>query len=407
MSFWQDARALPERRILRRGIHDRRAGRRRPLRRARAALLLGAGAALTAAIAGGGLATSASPAPSEARSVSRGGVVARRAWRSRLAAGAVALVGGPDDVVVLTSASVAAVARHDGAPRWETRLEDPGRTLAADDRTVVVADGGRFVGLDRRSGVPRWVVPTPEPPGAVAISGSGERALVVVTTDAGGVAALDPMTGVARWSVHLRGAARGALGADRTQGSVVGVWQDEGSTVVRAVDAAGSTRWEQPLDPWAGTPVVTGDLVVVGAGDGHHVAAVRAFGVQDGAPRWTAPVPASFQPDLHPAITRDAVVAVDELGDVVMTDRLSGRRRWRTDLGAAVLAGGPVVVGDAVCVPTQGAELVVLDRVSGHVVTRQRAAGLPVAVDARDTTVVVGERLGEATLEAYTLRHSR
>ena len=120
---------------------------------------------------------------------------------------------------------------------------------------------------------------------------------------------------------------------------------------------------------------------------------MRAFALTDGAPRWHAPVAASFQEDLVPLVDRDDLYVVDQLGTVTRLDVADGRRRWATGTDAVETHVHPIRVDDAILVWNEAGEVVTLDRATGAIRARRRAAGLPVGLAATRRLVVVAQRL--------------
>jgi outer membrane protein assembly factor BamB len=176
--------------------------------------------------------------------------------------------------------------------------------------------------------------------------------------------------------------------------------------VLRALDiATGAVLWERVLQIGTSAPVVAGDVVVVGTGDGNYHAALEAFALRDGAPRWQVAVPASFEPELEPAVNGDSVVAVDQLGTVTAVDPAAGVERWHADLGEAVIRTRVVLGARAAVVSTGAGAVVWVERGSGRVLRRIE----PVSEYARQVAGRPGQLLvafghGEAErVEAFPL----
>lgn len=311
---------------------------------------------------------------------------------------AVLLADGTRGTVVVGRATVSAF-RADGTLRWRAApgpLEPVG---ALGGNTVLLATADGFLALERWTGERRWATRTPETPAVVAVvAPRGPAAVAVVSTAEGGLAGLDAGTGRPRWSTRLSGHVRGDPVADARTGTVTAVWQEPGATWLRVVDAAaGTVRSEHSLGDWAGSPAVAGldarRLVVVASGSGRFDGSVQAFDLDDGSTAWRARVGASFQPGLVPLVHGRLVVVVDQLGTVTALDLGSGRRRWRTRTGTSVLESAPVAAAGALLVPNPVGEMITLDRRSGRVRARRRAAGFPIGLVATRGQVVMTQRL--------------
>jgi len=385
MTFWQDARPIP----------SRPRGHRHPKIRSRRKVL-GAVAVVVAAALVPVLVVGCDPVGRRSGSDGAGPdprwrVVEPR-WTRTLTDSPQELLVDARGAVAIGSHSITGLAVGSGRERWHATVEAPNPWGGLGARTVVVSTATGFVGLDRRSGAPRWTVATGETPAAVAVGRDRAGAeLVVVTTDEGGLVALDTETGSTRWSLRVPGRVRGApvIGAGAvavvTSGAVVRL---------RAFDLdRGEARWEQEVAPQSATPVIDADVVLLGAGDGEHRSTLSAYGLADGAPRWRAPVPASFQPGFRPTIAGRSVFVLDQLAHVTRIERGTGVVRWTRALHGAALVGAPMVVGDAVVVADATRAVVTLDRTSGRVLTRRVATGTPVRLVRAGATVLLAQRL--------------
>jgi outer membrane protein assembly factor BamB len=379
-SFWQDARPLA-----------RHPGgtlrRRRRLRRtalALAAILLGSFVLLALRghePAGADRAEPASPAERPVHPL----------WTQTLPDEPQAVATSAGRSVVVGTASVTAVGAS-GTRQWQLRVPSAQRWIAMDAATVLVGLPNGWEAIDATSGRPRWSVVTEEDAGPGALV-PGDAPMAVVSTLQGGLVGIDARSGRTLWAERLDGAVRGTPSVDPANGAVVVVTEALRAQLrsLRALD--GSQRWSRPIPPRSGSPVVRGGTVLVGAGDGRYHSEVDAVSALDGRLRWRSPMPASFQPDLAPAVHRGIVYAVDQLGHLAAFDLDTGHRRWVADLNDAVLLGAPVPVGDALVVADSGRELVTVDAASGGIRMRRRATGVPVGVLAVPGAVLVAQRL--------------
>jgi outer membrane protein assembly factor BamB len=293
-------------------------------------------------------------------------------------------------VVVGTDSVTAVDAR--GTRQWQLRVPSAQRWIAMDAATVLVGLPKSWEAIDAATGRPRWSVATEEDAGLGTLV-PGDAPIAVVSTLQGGLVGIDAHSGRTLWAERLDGAVRGSPSVDPANGAVVVVTEAR-TTQLRSLGALdGAQRWSRPIPPRSGSPVVSGGTVLVGAGDGRYQSEVDAVSALDGRLRWRSPMPASFQPDLAPAVDRGSVYAVDQLGHVAAFDLESGHRRWVVDLNDAVLLGAPVPVRDALVVADWGRELVTLDAASGGIRMRRRATGVPVGVLAVPGAVLVAQRL--------------
>lgn len=97
---------------------------------------------------------------------------------------------------------------------------------------------------------------------------------------------------------------------------------------------------------YAGGPVVSGDLLVVGTLDGH----VYGVNAKDGSPRWEAEL--DTQVLVSPVIAGDQVIVRGSNGRVYALDAATGERRWVYDQGnvplLSVRGNGALLVANGV-----------------------------------------------------------
>lgn len=399
MTFWQDARHFPARTRARRRP---RALRRRAVRQlfvvAAVLVALGLGLALTASGARG---TAHGTVRSSGARAPRHRAVPVR-WTTPLPDFPREVLADAGGLFVLGDGHVTSLALEDGRVRWQVK---PGwiawsGALRGDTLVVALEDG--FVALDRAAGGERWRVDAPGQAAAVAIVAPPDGPPVaVVTTRDGGVAGLDERTGEPRWSARFPGEPTQVLAADDASGMVAIV--SERPETLRVLDArTGALRWERALAPWVGAPVIADGLVIVGAGADAHHGSIRAHDLATGAPRWERAMGGGFQPDLQPAVDGTDVFALDQYGDVARIDLATGRLRWQSRLGRQEVIARPTPMGDVILVPAEPDEVVTLDRATGAIRARRRAAGVPMRLAAVPGLVVLTQRLAPGReVEAY------
>jgi outer membrane protein assembly factor BamB len=217
------------------------------------------------------------------------------------------------------------------APRWQTRLG--GQVYAS----PVVADGIAYVGttggivnaVDTRDGKLMWTFVVGKPIYAsVAVTGDA----VFVTSDNGYLYKLERAGGKERW--------RYRLGDEETR---------------RVLPHPSVFDWD-----WQGAqPVVAGDTVYAGAGDG----GLHAVNSEDGTRRWRFDTRGRIRNAVAVDGERLYLGSTDRF--VYALDKASGRELWRQDTGAEVDAV-PVVHEGRVLAGNRGAGLLSLDAATGE-----------------------------------------
>jgi outer membrane protein assembly factor BamB len=305
------------------------------------------------------------------------------------------LPDGPD-VIAVADHHVRVYRVADGKRRWSTEVPRPLERAAARGFLVLIATEDSFLALDRATGVVRWTVRSPEEPGPVAIVGDlpGGQ-LAIGSTTAGGLVGIDGRSGRARWSVRFPGRVLAPMTVPPGSTLVVSVWStaDDEGAVLRVVEGVtGALRWEQPIAPGAGAPVVAGDAVVVAAGD-EQGSALRAFALADGQERWSSRLEAPSQPDLVPLVDDDRIVTVDQRGTVVAVRARDGRREWARRTDALTTYARPIRVRGSILLWNETGEVVTLDRATGAIRARRRTPGVAVGLVVDGRRVVIGLRM--------------
>ena len=247
--------------------------------------------------------------------------------------------------------------------------------------------------LDRADGRRVAIAPFPGPGPAAVVADRAGRPLVAAGSESGGLIVVDPGTGATAWSVTYPGQVTVAPSSEA--GSLVASWHDHAGAVVRAFDAAtGALRWELPLGPMSGAPILVPGAVVVPDGTGVHAARVRAVDVVTGRDRWQTPLDGWFDDEIESAVGGDTVYVLDGMGSVTALDVATGAPRWRQDTGRIVLDGPAVLTATSVVFASYDHELLALDRASGRVRAAEPQRGVPVDVATVGDRVVVALRLG-------------
>lgn len=421
MTFWTDARPATPRFRWRRprrwqqGPHRPRGSGRR--RRAPLLGLAVVGAVIVAAavaIVGSRSDESTRAAAASARRGDRSTEprVIPESWAQTLRDDPQSMLTDARGVIVIGSAWVTEVGTNKGTMHWQARTRHLKlhRYGALHGDTILLSTEAGFVARERETGRQRWRVDlAKETPGPVALVGPGDApAVAVVSTEEGGLAGLDVQTGAMRWSRRYFGRVLGVPTVDDVSGAVAMLWQDDLGARVQVVDAAtGLLRWQHAVFPRAGSPVITDGppdhrMVLIGSGKGNYESDVRAFALADGAVGWRAPVPASFQPGNVPLVDGNALVVVDQIGNVTRLDLGTGARRWSTDTGSVVVDGHPVRAASAILFTNLAGDVVTLDRTTGAIRARRRTTGFPTDLVVADHQVVIAQRLvRERQLQAF------
>lgn len=184
---------------------------------------------------------------------------------------------------------------------------------------------------------------------------------VLVADGSGSAAALDSETGVPEWHTDL---GAGVRGTPVIVGDLFIVGTDHGDLVALRV-ADGTRAWTTELGAVAisASLVEAGGRVYAASEDG----SMTAVDARSGAVLWTAAVGG---PVLHGAALAGGVLYVgDRTGRLSAIEAASGRERWHVELGPGAIAT-PSVANDSIYVSrgllTGHGDLVVLDPADGH-----------------------------------------
>ncbi|HEU4407654.1 MAG TPA: PQQ-binding-like beta-propeller repeat protein [Polyangiaceae bacterium] len=217
---------------------------------------------------------------------------------------------------------------------------------------------------------------------------AGDR--VVVASLSGRLAALGP-EGRPAWVTELK---ERLYGSPLVLGELVLVGVDGGALV--ALDAAsGALRWKLSTEQDADTaPAPLGEGAVFAAGP--QLIAVR----RDGTVRWR--YKAKKKIFASPAVADDGTIVIGDQAHQVTALSAEGRVRWAFDAGADVDAAPVIGEGGVVYAGTDGAEIVALELATGALKWRRVAGGKvrgPLGLG-RDGTVFAGTYGPEPALVA-------
>jgi len=203
--------------------------------------------------------------------------------------------------------------------------------------------------------VARWVF---HAQGAIAENISVAGDLALAPSDDGALHAIDINTGEERWSVQLDGPAGGPAVADGT------VFISDGNGAIHALSLADGSEWWPSSVPLAAptAPIVDGDRVYLGTGDGYLV----ALNAATGAIVWQTEVSPDGLPVYRvPALSDGRIFAGVQNGPFVAVQASDGKQLWSAP-GNGSGYGTPVVSGKGVYI-SGGGGLRALDVASGDV----------------------------------------
>ncbi|UCC73157.1 MAG: PQQ-binding-like beta-propeller repeat protein [Gemmatimonadota bacterium] len=248
--------------------------------------------------------------------------------------------GGPAHVGVYPGSH----ASEHGQVAWAFQTGGPvrGSPLVDGDLVLVGSGDGRFYAIDRESGEERWRY---EAGAAVHSSAAVHGGLVYFGDRSNAFYALDRRTRRERWRVET--------GADHPWD-----WGHEG--------------W----DYFTSSPVVAGDLIVVGSGDGN----VYAFDAATGTERWRAPTGGRVRSS--PAIADGLAYIGSADGVLYAVDLETGSVRWRFETEGASLnsaefgfdrrtiQSSPAVAGGRVFLGSRDGKFYAVQALSGELAWR-------------------------------------
>jgi outer membrane protein assembly factor BamB len=318
---------------------------------ARRSLLIGLGAVLATAAAGGVAATAtglwrgggptggptgtAAPAPGAPR------------W-SYATSGPVSCMAAGDGVVHIagSDATAHAIDVRTGQARWSYSLRGGGsrHTPAVVDGTVHLDDDRLTIYTLDAAGSLRW-----EAHGRLVAAGDGVVLAATFDTEARDqVTAYDAATGVRRWDAPVASTPTGAFALDNPGAAGGGRTHVGLKHALRALDSAtGATLWEQPLADLTAV-TLAGPLVYATGGDPRVESTLVAFDAATGRERWRRTVEDRY----GEIAVHEGTVYVDGGHGVGLSalDAQTGEPRWELDRGSplttAMYGTAPVVAGD-------------------------------------------------------------
>jgi outer membrane protein assembly factor BamB len=214
------------------------------------------------------------------------------------------------------------------------------------------------IGLEDQREV--WRVPL----GAESRSGvTVDGDIAYVGDQDGTLYAVEIADGTVRWTSEMPGRIDISIAA--SDGSAVAISRDDDSRrlVIVAHDADEGERLWQITPQLSATAASSAALtVIVGLAD----RLVRAFGVDDGAERWSSLTLQLFSPLTAPAVGEDAVYVADIGGGLYRLDPVDGDRGWSFQFNDVVVRSSPVIIDRWVLLGLNDGRLVAVDATSGR-----------------------------------------
>jgi outer membrane protein assembly factor BamB len=206
-----------------------------------------------------------------------------------------------------------------------------------------------------------------------AVSYTGVTAVdrvAYVATEAGTVYAVDLRTGETVWTADAGGSVDTPLVVtDDLVIAVTRATKDQPASVAALAVSDGSGIWRWKAD----TPVyrlsaASADAAHVYVGLSDQSGTLRAIDLGTGSLAWTARMNAAVNLVSAPAVTSDAVYALDFRGQLYRFAAATGERDWDFALNELALRSGPVVVGDHAVFGTTNGHLAAVETDSGDLV---------------------------------------
>lgn len=260
--------------------------------------------------------------------------------------------GSPDDWPMLKRSPGRDAAAGEGAVRslpevlWTTDL--PGviglpyfdsPILASGDLIIVLNRKGGVAAVNRHSGEVVWLRDTGGPVYAAPAIAAG-----TLYIPGQSLIAMDLESGRVRWRWKTDyGVSATPLVAD---GKVFAV--EKGEKLVALDPLDGTIRWQARVPATSSSPVVIGNLVVIGLTTGVH-----AYRLGNGTRRWRFETEASVS--TSPVVLPDRIIVSDDARTLYALTPDRGKRLWRRRIPEGMVRETPVVYGDAVLFSTSGA----------------------------------------------------
>ena len=154
---------------------------------------------------------------------------------------------------------------------------------------------------------------------------------------------------------------------------------NDGSVIIGGYDnqvyalnnVTGAEVWQQPFDQPAdriiGSPVVTGDTILVPSADGY----LYAIDLATGKPVWREPFQAQKAIWSAPVVDGERILFASLDHHVYALDISSGKELWRSDELESAIVDSPTLVDDLLLVSTFGGKLFALNAQNGHLAWRE------------------------------------
>lgn len=257
-----------------------------------------------------------------------------------------------DETVFSVGASVTALDARTGEQEWEQELSgQTGPTPALTDDWMIVPAGERIVALDRDDGSEQWSFSVPRP---------AERAITV-----------DPPVLTVPLAARQGGAGLVAYDVE-----------------------TGDRLWEHPTVA-ARTTAIDGDrLYTTGYRQDGDTGILRALSVEAGELLWEREL---AHPDTEPVVVGGELLVTDR-GTLAVYDPDDGTRSRSLGSFAEQFDQPPAVADGVAFVESSGGEIVALSIEDGSTLWRRSGSGSRGMSVGRETVVVAGEQLPEASL---------
>ncbi len=256
------------------------------------------------------------------------------------------VIGGDQIFVVLESGVVAARRIADGAETWHVELR-PTQAVAFEGTRVFVAAGDAIHALNAATGSVAWVAPT----GAVKVPMLAQDGWVIVASGSV-VSALRAEDGVTIWSRDI--------GVPHARATIEGdnLYLPLESGELRAVELqTGHDRWTRQFNGAPSEVLAFSDRVYVGSADKMFY----CLEADDAGERWGVRVGAVLRGRPVAEGTRIFITSIDNL--LRAYDGDDGALQWHRSLPFRPAA--PAVIGSAIVVSGNSAELYVFDAATG------------------------------------------
>jgi outer membrane protein assembly factor BamB len=267
-----------------------------------------------------------------------------------------------------------AIGEVDGRPvLLYTEGEGPGPDQDAQSET----GGSRLMAIDPVTQETLWDPVELKGVTRTGVTVSGPTAYV--GDDDGNVYAIDLGSGTMDWTVRSPGSVRApiAVSGDAVVVSSVQTEQANRAAVVRLDAEDGERLWDTDLRGAAvamTAPSIAENRVYVGASG--RASSLGALDLETGREIWRAKTNAQMNLVAAPAVSGDAVVTVDVVGQVYRFDAGTGVKRWDFALNQIVARSPVAIAGGFAVVPSNDGVLFAIDLATGLLAYRSGAGDI-------------------------------